>query len=81
MSMHANHEHGRFGLLRSSEAAEYLGLAPATLAKMRMRGDGPPFVKVGHRLVAYREADLVAWTQARTRTRTASHDMGVETNA
>lgn len=80
MSMDANHEHKRFGLLRASAAAAYLGLAPATLAKMRMRGDGPPFVKVGHRLVAYRESDLVAWTLSRTRTQTASHDVGAETN-
>lgn len=76
MSMHANHEHGRFGLLRSSEAAEYLGLAPATLAKMRMRGDGPPFVKVGHRLVAYREADLISWTEGRVRRSTGEDAEG-----
>ena len=28
-------------------AADYTGLVQSTLAKMRIRGDGPPFIKIG----------------------------------
>jgi predicted DNA-binding transcriptional regulator AlpA len=41
-------------------AAEILGLAEQTLRKLRMTGNGPPFVKLG-RAVRYRQADLDAW--------------------
>lgn len=34
-------------LLTQEQAAELLALAPATLEKMRQRGDGPPFLKLG----------------------------------
>ncbi len=45
-------------LLRTPEAAEYLGLSPSTLCKMRLRGDGPIFLKLGIRAVAYDLLDL-----------------------
>lgn len=38
-------------------AAKHLGLAVSTLEKMRVYGDGPPFVKLG-RSVRYRVIDL-----------------------
>jgi len=38
-------------------AARHLGLAVSTLEKMRVYGDGPPFVKLG-RSVRYRIGDL-----------------------
>lgn len=47
--------------LRHNKAAAYLGLASATLAKMRMRGDGPEYIKAGKRLIIYRKSDLDAW--------------------
>lgn len=57
--------------LRTTEAAKYLGLSGSVLAKMRMRGDGPPFVKLGRRVVVYRLADLIAWMDDRQRLTTA----------
>lgn len=36
-------------LLSAREAADRTGLAPATLAKLRVRGGGPPFTKIGAR--------------------------------
>lgn len=45
-------------LLRTPEAASYLGLSPSTLTKMRLRGDGPRFIKLGLRAVAYDLPDL-----------------------
>ncbi|HET7020533.1 MAG TPA: helix-turn-helix domain-containing protein [Xanthobacteraceae bacterium] len=51
-------------ILDARAAARFLGLAVATLAKMRCMGGGPPFVKAGRR-VLYRRSDLVEWLNAR----------------
>ncbi|QDT57310.1 Helix-turn-helix domain protein [Caulifigura coniformis] len=50
--------------LSSAQAAEYLGVAEATLAPWRCRGFGPKFLKLG-RKVAYRKADLDRWLESR----------------
>ncbi len=44
-------------LLSTNDAAELLGLAPKTLRNWRVRGFGPPFLRLGSR-VKYRESDL-----------------------
>ena len=44
-------------LLGSTEAAEYLGDNPRTLANKRCRGEGPNYVKFKH-LIKYRQSDL-----------------------
>ena len=61
--MHPN-EHRKY---RAPEAAEYLGLSASTLAKMRLRGDGPVYSKAGPRIVLYDRIDLDAWLAARKR--------------
>jgi predicted DNA-binding transcriptional regulator AlpA len=33
--------------MRAPEAVEYIGLSASTLAKMRLRGDGPPTARRG----------------------------------
>lgn len=53
-------------LLRPREAAERLRLSPRTLDRWRISGDGPPFVRLGRRAVAYRVADLEQWITANT---------------
>lgn len=40
------------------------GISVSSLQKMRVRGDGPPFAKVGNR-VRYRVADLEAYLAER----------------
>ena len=45
-------------LYRPREAAGYVLLAESTLAKRRLRGDPPEFLKVGPRLVAYQKSAL-----------------------
>lgn len=45
-------------------AARHIGLAVSTLEKMRVTGDGPPFVKLG-RAVRYRISDLEAYLAER----------------
>jgi len=47
--------------LRAPEAAAYLGMSPSTLAKMRLRGDGPAYSKAGPRIVIYDKTDLDDW--------------------
>jgi predicted DNA-binding transcriptional regulator AlpA len=61
--------------MRAPEAAQYLALAESTLAKMRLRGDGPRFVKAGPRAVTYRKVDLDAWLEARVRRSTSDKPM------
>lgn len=51
---------------RERAAAALVGLAPGTLRNKRVTGDGPPYCKAG-RSVVYREADLIAWLNARVR--------------
>jgi excisionase family DNA binding protein len=57
-------------LLTPKEAAELLKVSLSYLAKARMRGDGPPFIKVG-RSVRYSEAALLQWMKSRQRLSTS----------
>ena len=59
--------------LRSSDAAEYLGLQKTTLAVLRTKGGGPPFTKLG-RLIFYDLHDLDAWIRARKYKSTADYE-------
>lgn len=61
-------------LLTCAETGERLGLSVSTLAKMRVRGDGPVFVKLGGKKVAYSESDLTAWINANRRSSTSDDD-------
>lgn len=54
-------------LLRTAEAARVLGLSRSWLEKLRLTGDGPPFVRIGTRAVAYWSDDLLRWAEARPR--------------
>lgn len=51
-------------LLKTTEAADYLGLNPGTLANMRAAGAGPRYVRFGKRAIRYRIADCDAFTDA-----------------
>jgi len=53
-------------LLKEKQAAERLGVSRRTLQRWRLSGDGPPFVRIGPRRVAYAEAALAAWCERRT---------------
>jgi predicted DNA-binding transcriptional regulator AlpA len=52
------------------EASQFLRLSVSWLAKARMRGDGPPYVKLGGS-VRYREGELVSWLKSRARLSTS----------
>ncbi len=57
--------------LRTKAAAAYLKLSPSTLAKMRLRGDGPPYSKAGPKIVVYDIADLDTYIADRRRRSTS----------
>jgi excisionase family DNA binding protein len=46
--------------MTAEEAAQYLKTSTSTLAKRRVAGTGPRFVRIG-RMVRYRRADLDLW--------------------
>lgn len=56
--------------LTPTEAARYLGVAKGTLAKWRVYGTGPRFLKLGHRVV-YDRRDLEAFADAGRRCSTS----------
>ena len=47
-------------VLRARDAARVLGLSESTLAKLRLSGKGPPYCKLGRR-VLYQPHDLSTW--------------------
>jgi hypothetical protein len=51
-------------MLDVKEAARFMGIAVATLAKMRCLGGSPPYVKAGRKILCSK-ADLLAWLSAR----------------
>ena len=57
-------------LLTPTEAAKRLQVSLSWLAKARMRGDGPPFIKIG-RSIRYSELALLQWTKAHQRLSTS----------
>jgi len=59
--------------LNVTEAAKMVGLAPSTLAKLRLNGNGPVYCKLGRRVV-YRRADLEQWLESRKTRNTSDAD-------
>ena len=49
-------------LLNVDQAADRTGLSISTLAKLRLSGKGPAYIKLGRR-VGYRREDLDAWIE------------------
>lgn len=56
----------------TKRAALYCALAPITLAKMRVTGDGPAFRKLTATRVVYLKEDLDEWLSGRPRLRSTS---------
>ena len=57
-------------LFTAKEAAAALRVSQSFLAKARMRGDGPPYTKIG-RSVRYRDSDLIQYAKGRRRLSTS----------
>ena len=58
-------------LLKTQQAADYLGLSKAFLERDRWAGAKVPFIKIGVRAVRYRLEDLQAYIESRTRKSTS----------
>jgi hypothetical protein len=70
------HDHMHDEMLDETGVAGITKLARATLAKMRVTGGGPPFVKIRSR-VLYPYADLCAWLARQPRRRSTSDTSGL----
>jgi predicted DNA-binding transcriptional regulator AlpA len=57
-------------LLNGVETSQILNVSLSWLAKARMRGDGPPFIKIG-RVIRYSEAALQQWVKSQQRLSTS----------
>lgn len=57
-------------LIRRADLPRYLPIAAQTAARWAVEGQGPCFIKVGRRLVAYRVGDLRDWLRQNIRTNT-----------
>jgi Helix-turn-helix domain len=57
-------------LLTPEEAKTRLKVSLSWLAKARMRGDGPPYIRVG-RSIRYAEVALIQWMKSRQRLSTS----------
>jgi predicted DNA-binding transcriptional regulator AlpA len=57
-------------LIRRSDVPKYIPVASQTLARWAVESQGPRFIKIGKRLVAYRAGDLREWLQSQTRSNT-----------
>jgi predicted DNA-binding transcriptional regulator AlpA len=59
-------------LLTDVQVAEIVGLAPATLRKMRLASGGPPFRKIGS-AVRYELHEVEAWIRSRPLCTSTAH--------
>lgn len=60
-------------LLTAKQVGQAYGIATSTLAKMRLSGGGPVFVKLGRR-VLYRQDDLNNWVSENRFRSTSEYD-------
>lgn len=58
----------------TTETARLVRLSKPTLERLRITGDGPPFLKLG-RAVRYRKADVDGWLASRL-VRSTSQEAG-----
>jgi predicted DNA-binding transcriptional regulator AlpA len=50
-------------ILDQKRVATILGISTRTLERYRLTGMGPPYAKIGGKLIRYRQSDLEAWVQ------------------
>ena len=51
-------------LVAPSQLAAYLKVSNSTLERWRRTGEGPPFVKLGRRIVAYQPSSIQKWLKS-----------------
>ncbi len=74
-------QHLKIGVhITAADAAASLNLTENALAKMRLTGDGPPFVKIGRR-VRYPQSQFQDWLDARSYLSTSAAAVGPKGSA
>ena len=58
-------------LIRRADLPQYIPVASQTLARWAVESQGPRFIKLGRRLVAYRAGDLREWLKSQTKSNTS----------
>ena len=48
------------------DGGDLLGMSEAHLRRLRASGDGPPWSRLGNRVVRYRVGDLLDWAKSRS---------------
>lgn len=61
--------------LTPEEAAARFGVTPNYLAKLRCRGEGPPYRQLSARVIRYEPGERQAWFDSRRRTSTSHADV------
>ena len=69
ISQNCNDDH----LLTQKELARILHIRERTTETWRLRGEGPPFVRISRRCVRYRVADVRRWVSERVKTSTSAN--------
>ncbi len=64
------------GLVSTKQAAQYLGTSERFLEIRRMKGGGPPFIRVSAKTIRYRRSDLDSWVESRVRQSTSDQGEG-----
>ena len=54
-------------LLKTPTTADWLGVSDQWLETGRIVGYGPPFLKIGQRMIRYRRGDVRKWLRSRVR--------------
>jgi helix-turn-helix protein len=49
------------------QAADKIPCSPAHLEALRCKGGGPPFIRLGPKMIRYLKSDLIAWLRSRER--------------
>lgn len=63
-------------LVRRADLPRYLPIAAQTAARWAVEGQGPKFLKIGRRLVAYRVGDIRAWLRRHEKQNTSQVSEG-----
>jgi hypothetical protein len=68
----SNHSDGENdAYLTEAQFCKKYHVAPRTVQRWRVTGDGPPFVRLGPHKIVYRVSDTEAWAATRTFTHRA----------
>jgi predicted DNA-binding transcriptional regulator AlpA len=62
-------------LLDTKQLAEWLGVSVPWLEIGRCKGYGPPFKRLGEKLIKYRVGDCIQWLEARTHQSTSEYQV------